>query len=87
MGRCGVVASGAVLGLTDVDALTISMSRAAAIEGASVAARAIAVGILSNTALKLSIVLIVGRGTFRGLAATGLLAMALAFGVGIWLLR
>ena len=53
-GESGVLFSGAVLGFTDVDALTISMAKSA--EGQipiPVAAKAIAIGILSNTILKL----------------------------------
>jgi uncharacterized membrane protein (DUF4010 family) len=78
-GDAGIVVSGAVLGVTDVDALAISMARAAA-TGVSVdvAARALAVGILANTSLKLIIVLVLGVATFRGVTAGALLAMALA---------
>ncbi len=67
-GDAGVIASGAVLGLTDMDALTISMARGA---GAGVpldvAARAIAVGLLANTLLKMSVALAVGSTRFRRL--------------------
>ena len=57
----GVVASAAVLGLTDVDALTYSMARLAATpDSVSLGAKAIAVGILSNTLLKLGMALSVG---------------------------
>jgi uncharacterized membrane protein (DUF4010 family) len=61
-GESGVLFSGAVLGFTDVDALTISMAKSA--EGQipiPVAAKAIAIGILSNT-LKLLLGGAVGRG-------------------------
>ena len=84
-GSAGLVASGAVLGLTDVDALTISMARAAEAGAVIPAARAIAVGVLSNTLLKLALVLVIGHGAFRGLAAGGLLAMAVASAAGLWL--
>ena len=48
-GQAGLLASGAVLGLTDVDALTISMSKSAlAGTAAADAAQAIAVGVLVN---------------------------------------
>ena len=57
-GAKGVLASAAVLGLTDVDALTYSMTRlGAGAEAAALGAQAIAVGILSNTVLKLALAL------------------------------
>jgi uncharacterized membrane protein (DUF4010 family) len=84
----GVIASAAVLGLTDVDALTYTMSRVAAAEGTvAVAAQAIAVGILSNTLLKLGLTLAIGAKDFRRLAAIGLACLAVASGVGIAIAR
>ena len=81
-GRAGLLVSGAVLGLTDLDALTLSMARAAA-GGVPVdtAAQAIAIGIVSNTALKAVIAAVVGRGRFRALTAAGLAAIGIAVGV------
>jgi uncharacterized membrane protein (DUF4010 family) len=63
------------------------MARLAATEGPSLAARAIAVGLLSNTLLKLSLVLILGAPRFRKAAAPGLLALAatVVAGLFIWL--
>jgi uncharacterized membrane protein (DUF4010 family) len=80
-GNAGVLASSAVLGLTDVDALTMSMARGAA-SGLSLetAALALAIGALSNTVLKLAVVVGVGRGRYRTLAGAGLALMALAQG-------
>lgn len=84
----GVIASAAVLGLTDVDALTYTMARLAAGDGAiALAARAIAVGILSNTMLKLGLVLAVGAKDFRRLAAIGLGCLAVASAAGIAIAR
>ena len=60
-GTPGVLASAALLGLTDMDALTLSMCRLAAADGAGLAAAAIAVGILSNTLLKLTLAAVLGR--------------------------
>lgn len=83
-GTAGVIASSAVLGLTDVDALTISMSRSSAAGlPLDTAALALAVGALSNTILKLLVVVTVGRGRFRTLAGAGLVLMALAQGASI----
>jgi uncharacterized membrane protein (DUF4010 family) len=87
-GTPGVMASGAVLGLTDIDALTISMARGAA--GAisvDVAARAVTIGILSNTALKLGIVLVLGVSSFRTIAVPALAAMAVAIAGSLALWR
>lgn len=78
-GSAGVLASSAVLGLTDVDALTLSMARSAAAGLAlETAALALAIGILSNTMLKFIVAVTVGTGPFRRLAGLGLGLMALA---------
>jgi uncharacterized membrane protein (DUF4010 family) len=86
-GPAGVLGSAAVLGLTDMDALTYSMSRlGATVDLAPLAARAIAIGILSNTLLKLALVLVLGSAALRRTAAVGLsgLAAAIAAGLLIW---
>lgn len=81
-GSAGVLVSGAILGLTDMDALTISMARqASAGLELSTAARAIAVGTVSNATLKLIIALAIGRASFRITAGLGIAAIGLA-GVG-----
>jgi uncharacterized membrane protein (DUF4010 family) len=77
-GAGGVLASAAVFGLTDMDALTYSMARVGAAGDPALAARAIAVGLLSNTALKLGLVLFLGAPRFRRVAAPGLLALGAA---------
>ncbi len=86
-GQTGLVAAGGMLGLTDVDALVISMSNAAkSVEQLPTAALAAATGILANNAVKLGVVVVLGRGQFRTLAAGGLCllgiatALAIAFG-------
>ena len=87
-GQPGVIASGAVLGLTDIDALTISMARGAMTSiPVDVAARAIAVGILANTALKLGLVLSIGVARFKTHAAPALVAMAAAIAGSLMLWR
>jgi uncharacterized membrane protein (DUF4010 family) len=80
-GELGVLWSGAVLGATDVDALTFSMVLAVA-GGAPLAlvARALGFGMLANTLLKLAVTLGLGHGRFRVAAALGLTVMALAAG-------
>jgi uncharacterized membrane protein (DUF4010 family) len=71
-----------------VDALTISMAKSGGFSlDPTVAARAIAIGILSNTAMKALLTLAIGRGAFRLLAAAGLAAMAVASAASLLLLR
>lgn len=84
LGDTGILASAAVLGFTDVDAMTYGMSRLVS-SGVAVemAARGITIGILSNTALKLLIALILGRGKYRLIVLASLLVMAAAAGVGL----
>jgi uncharacterized membrane protein (DUF4010 family) len=81
-GETGLFMTGAVLGLTDVDALTISMSRSAA-EGIApqVAARAIGIGVLANCVLKAAVAGFVGSRAFSVRTAGALVAMAAALGV------
>jgi uncharacterized membrane protein (DUF4010 family) len=84
-GEAGLYASAGVLGLTDVDALTVSMAqRASAGTPVEIAAAALTLGILANTLVKTSIALVVGRGPFRWLATLGLAAMAAS--LGVWVL-
>ncbi len=83
-GDAGLLASATVLGLTDVDALTASMTQkvAGGLAG-STGALAIAVGILSNSVTKLGIALVVGRGRFRLATAAGLVFMTIAGLLGL----
>ncbi|HEV8394973.1 MAG TPA: DUF4010 domain-containing protein [Vicinamibacterales bacterium] len=75
-GTSGVLTSAAVLGLSDVDALTASMSREVArAASAEVAAAGIAIGVLSNTAMKLGLALIFGTSGFRVIAGGALALM------------
>jgi uncharacterized membrane protein (DUF4010 family) len=76
-GSAGLLASAAVLGLTDVDALTYSATRLQAGDP-GLAARALAVGALANTLLKLGVAVALGHGPFRRVAAGGLGALAAA---------
>ncbi len=85
-GGTGVLASSALLGLTDMDALTLSLSRLAAQpELVSLAALGMGVGVLANTTLKLGVVLVVGTGGFRRSAGAALTGLLLAAGFGVWL--
>jgi uncharacterized membrane protein (DUF4010 family) len=85
-GTSGVLASAALLGMTDVDALTLSMCRlTASPESVGIAAGGIAIGILSNTVVKLGIAVAIGTGSFRRRASLGLGAFAVASLLGLWL--
>jgi uncharacterized membrane protein (DUF4010 family) len=83
-GESGVLTSAAVLGLTDVDALTVSMARGVA-ETASpgIAATAIAVGVLANTGMKLGLALFFGTARFRMIAGGALAMMLLAIAASL----
>jgi uncharacterized membrane protein (DUF4010 family) len=83
-GNTGVLASATLLGLTDVDALTVSMTRYGADPArVAVAAAAMGIGVLSNTVLKLALVLSIGAPGFRRRAAFGLLLLAAGGAIGL----
>lgn len=80
-GASGVFTSAAVLGLSDVDALTVSMARGAASTiSPAMAATAIAVGITANTGMKLGLALFFGSRRFRLIAGGALALMLVALG-------
>jgi uncharacterized membrane protein (DUF4010 family) len=84
-GAGGLYASVGLVGLTEVDAVTISLAQNAATGLAlSVVTRAVLMAALANTLTKLGITLFVGRGTFRRLAAAGLALMAGALGGALY---
>ena len=86
-GQSGVFTSAAVLGLTDVDALTVSMTRGvASTVSPSVAATAIAIGVLANTAMKLGLAVFLGAPGFRAIAGGALALMLVAVGGALLLL-
>jgi uncharacterized membrane protein (DUF4010 family) len=75
-GASGMLASAALVGLTDLDGLIYSMIKLGSLSGT--AAKALAVGVLSNTCFKMGVALAVGKGPFRSRAATGLAVLALS---------
>jgi uncharacterized membrane protein (DUF4010 family) len=87
-GNLGLILSGAVLGLTDVDALTLSMARGASngIEP-KLAAYAITVGILANCGLKAALAIVLGTKGFRRFASMALAAMMVALAVSLAIVR
>ncbi len=84
-GSQAVYGTAAFVGLAEMDALTISMARltnsGTAVE---IAARAVTIGLIANTTTKLAITLIVGRGSFRPLAAIGLTLIGVALGAALY---
>jgi len=87
-GDVGLLATSALLGLTSVDALIISMARLAQDpQSTQLAAEALAVGATSNTLLKMTLALVVGRGRFRLAACAGLTALAISGALALLLLR
>jgi uncharacterized membrane protein (DUF4010 family) len=86
-GQSGVFTSAAVLGLTDVDALTVSMARGVALTASpTVAATAIAIGVLANTAMKLGLAVFFGAPRFRAIAGGALALLLVAIGAPLLLL-
>jgi len=79
VGDNGLLVSGFIVGLTDVDALTMSMTRSVAsgtaIEAAS---RAIVMGVIANSIMKAVIAFGIGKGRFAWQAGSALVAMAAA---------
>jgi uncharacterized membrane protein (DUF4010 family) len=84
-GHPGAFVSAGVFGLTDVDALVVSMTGTQL--PAKIAAQAITIGVLSNTLLKLSLGILLGSPHFRRVVAVGLSAVAMACGAALAWLR
>lgn len=74
-----MLAGGFLLGLTDVDALTLAMTRSVG-TGTSVelACRSILMGVIANSLMKAGIAMVVGERRFGWQTAASLAAMALA---------
>ncbi|MEP7363726.1 MAG: DUF4010 domain-containing protein [Acidobacteriota bacterium] len=84
-GAAGLLTSAAVLGLTDVDALTISMVKSAQTGSAvATAAKAIAIGMVANTLFKGAVAVVLGKGSFRVWTVVGLLVLAVVSGAALW---
>jgi uncharacterized membrane protein (DUF4010 family) len=82
----GLYTTAAVLGLTDSDAMSFSLSRPEAGIAVPVAARAIVLGIVASTVLKMTIAAAVGRAPFRRRAVIGLGWLALSGVLGVLLI-
>ena len=78
-GASGVLTAAAVLGLTDVDALTVSMARdVAPALSPETAAAGIAVGVAANNVVKLGLALVLGSRQFKFIVGGTLLLMLAA---------
>ena len=87
-GSAGVRTSAVLLGLTDMDALTYSMTRLGTDSNAvALGTDAILIGLLTNTLVKLVLALALGSGAFRRVAGPGLLALAAATCLALWIAR
>ena len=85
-GRRGVISSAVVLGLTDMDALTVSMNHlGSSAEMVALAAKAIAIGVVANTVFKASLATVVGGGRFRWVALAGFALLGAASVLGLWI--
>jgi uncharacterized membrane protein (DUF4010 family) len=86
-GAGGLLGGAALLGLTDLDALTYSAAHLVRSgTAAEVAARALLVGQLANTVFKGTLAVTLGAGAFRRVCGGGLLVFAAAYGAGLLLL-
>lgn len=82
-GSAGILTSAVALGFGDTDALTVSMAQMANETGRmTLAAQAVAVGLLSNTVFKLAFALALGSPVYRKYAGLGLGLMGAAIGAG-----
>jgi uncharacterized membrane protein (DUF4010 family) len=80
IGSQGLLAGSAVLGLTDLDALTYTMSRLAAAGTPEVlAARGLIVGMLTNSLFKAGAAMVLGAPEFRRKCGSGLLLYVALF--------
>lgn len=85
-GQAGLFGTAALTGLTDMDALTFSMSRMAGTTvDAPLAAQVILVGVVTNTLLKLGAALAIGTRDFRRVTGPGLALLAAVTAAGLLL--
>lgn len=85
-GSSGLLGTSALLGLTDLDALTYSMAKLAGTGTAiETAVRALLIGMLANTTFKGVVALALGAAPFRRICAGGLALFAVALAAGFLL--
>jgi uncharacterized membrane protein (DUF4010 family) len=84
-GTGGVLWSAGLVGLSDMDALTLAMARLTGpVEPAVIAAKAVAIGTIANAVLKLGLTVVLGTAAFRRVASWGLVILAVVGGVALW---
>jgi uncharacterized membrane protein (DUF4010 family) len=84
-GTGGVLWSAGLVGLTDMDALTLAMARLTGPpDPAVVAAKAVAIGTVANAALKLGMTVVLGTSAFRRVASWGLVVLLLIGAAAVW---
>jgi uncharacterized membrane protein (DUF4010 family) len=86
-GSGALVATSVFVGMTDLDALTISLARDSARESGAPDAVVVALvaGIISNTVVKLGIALVVGQARFRLMTVAVLAGLAVTLLASLWL--
>ncbi len=72
----GTLASGALAGLVEMDALVVTMARKAPEVGLDTAARAMLAGLISDAAVKIALAAFLGKGRFRWAVSAGLTCIA-----------
>lgn len=88
LGPDAVLATAAVLGLVNVDALTFAMSRLGTTpEAIALAARAVGIGLVATTLWKGAAGLALGAPRFRAIVTAGVIGLVAALGVGFALAR
>jgi len=89
LGETGLYIAGAVAGLTDVDAISLSMANLAAAEPASltIAARTIVIAVVSNTLTKTGMAVFLGAPALRRTLLLAALPLLIAAAVGAMVIR
>jgi len=89
LGDAGLYLAAAVAGLTDVDAIALSMAQLARADATSAmpAATAIVIAVLANTLCKAGMVVALGAPPLRNTIAGATAAIVACAGLGLWLVR
>lgn len=87
LGAAGLYLAAGLAGLTDVDAIALSMSQLAAADPASgeLAARAIVIAVIANTLFKTGMVVVLGAAPLRNLILAAAALLLAIGGVAAWL--
>jgi uncharacterized membrane protein (DUF4010 family) len=84
-GQAGILGTSFLLGAFEMDGLTLSMAQLTRTgTPIDVAVKAITIGLVANSIVKLGLAVSLGRGAFRPLAGVGLALMTLALAAGIY---